>query len=102
MWVKKCLESDEETEEHYLRAVSFGQTHTVSKFAKDLDQEQIDIARDDIIITKAKKKQHFLIQIKNARLFTSEEWKVYNKKSNANRSWALTKAYLLQGAGNRQ
>jgi O6-methylguanine-DNA--protein-cysteine methyltransferase len=44
VWVKKCLESDEETEEHYLRAVSFGQTHTVSKFAKDLDQEQIDMS----------------------------------------------------------
>lgn len=96
VWVKKCLESDEETEEHYLRAVSFGQTHTVSKFAKDLDQEQIDIARDDIIITEAKKKQHFLIQIKNARLFTSEEWKVYNKKTDANRSWALTKAYFKE------
>ena len=96
VWLKKCLESDEETEEHYLRDVTFGQDHTVSKFAKDLDQEQVDVARDDIVITDAKKKHHFLIQIKTARLFTAEEWKVYNKKSAADRSWALTKTYFKE------
>jgi hypothetical protein len=90
------LEAVESEKKHYFRDVTFDKNTTIAKFAKTLNDEQANLQRDDIIIADADKQHQFLMQIKKARKFAKPEWRVYNKKSAAQRTWNLTVKYFKE------
>ena len=90
------LEAVESEKQHYFRDVAFDKNTTVAKFAKTLNDEQANLRRDDIIIPDADKQHHFLMQIKKARKFGKPEWRVYNKKPAAQRTWNLCVTYFKE------
>ena len=69
---------------------------TIANFGKTLDDEQANLSRDDIVISDADKKHHFLMQIKKAKKFSKQEWRVYDKKTVAEKTWDLTKKYFKE------
>ena len=96
VWCKLSLDAVETEKQHYFRPVTFDKNTTVAKFAKTLDDEQTNLTRDNIIIPDADKQHHFLMQIRKARKFEKAEWRVYDKKATAQKTWDLTKAYFKE------
>jgi hypothetical protein len=96
VWCILGLEAVEAEKQHYFREVTFDKNTTITNFAKTLDDEQANLDRDDIVIPDADKKHHFLMQVKKSRKFLKPEWRVYNKKPAAQKTWDLTVAYFKE------
>ena len=95
VWCRLSIDGIEKAKENYYRTKTENKFTTARK-AKALDEEQETLATDGIIISEDNKKQHFLVQTKKNYGFTKQEWRIYNKKSAANRDWAATKTYFKE------
>lgn len=96
VWCVLGLDAVDSEKKHYYRDVTFDKNNTVAKFVKTLNNEQANLERDDINISEADKQHHFLMQVRKSRKFSNHEWKTYNKKPAAQRTWNLTAAHFKE------